>query len=415
MPDSVSDSSLKILFLCSQPIYPTNSGPRILAFELIAELARYHQCDILGFSVSAKETAEWEELKTALPNVGIVRIVPRPTGLSLTLRRLAFFAIGCPVSVATYESAEFRLSLQDLANNYDIIQFDSFNLALFRRVASNRPTLLIPHDAYSMSAARGARVVRRWQAKAAFRWKRWAYERFEKSQYWRFTKVCPVGIPDVEWLTRIDPRIDAIPLEIPIEASFLEQSRQSAAHEPPHLVCCGFLSNEAIAEGVVEFLEQAYPLIRASVPNVRVTVWGSNPTARLQSILVRHKEVVHVGYVDDYHSFLASSLVYVYPQRYGSGIQTKLQQAMALGIPVVARSETLQSLLITSGVHAFECDDNRVMAQTISRLLTDPELRASIGGAAKAHVRQRYLARDIGRKLQSVYVEAIKKHQAGIG
>jgi len=273
---------------------------------------------------------------------------------------------------------------------------------------------MVPHDAYSMGAIRAFRAVKTPVAKLSYLWKWLAYSRYERRGYRHFTKVVPVSNVDTAWLTALDPAIDAQTVGIPIGAEFsCDFDELPLEHQSLHIVCCGFLSQDAVAEGAIEFVTDVYPYIREKFPHVRVSMWGRNPAPRLRRSLLHFPEVRYVDYVEDYVKFLKSATIYVFPQRSGSGIQVKVQQAMALGIPVVTRSHILQSMGVKGDIHAFECDDNASMKRAILRLIDDVKLRRQIGQAGAHYVRKKYNLENIGANLEKVYLDAIAKHAYG--
>jgi len=243
-------------------------------------------------------------------------------------------------------------------------------------------------------------------------WKWWAYSRYERHAYRHFTKVCPVSDVDTAWLTSLDSAIDAETVGIPIAEEFLCDAREHYEDVSlPHIVACGFLANDAVAEGMIEFLNFVYPTIRNAIPEGRVSIWGKNPTSRLRRVLSLFPEIHHVDYVEDYRAFLRRVTVYVFPQRSGSGIQTKVQQAMGMGVPVVARTHVLKALGAKDGVHALACDENDSMARAVILLVHNKEMRTRIGKAGSQHIRHAYSIEVVGSKLEKVYLSAIQKHR----
>lgn len=403
---------MRVLFILPQAAYPPDSGQRTLTYELLRIAARSYSCDVVGFYGDDDELRSWDELSTRIPGVKVLKLVRRRSNSNLCWRRWHFLLRGRPVSMSSYESEELRVWLKVYASGYDVIHFDTFNVSGFLPTCSDTATVLVPSDAYSLAAFRGFKCCTRVGARLTFLWKWRVYRRHERISYPRFTKVAPVSQEDADWLCEVSPRIDAEALGIPVSDEFLEHSRYPQAESPScHVIVAGFLSNDAIAEGVCEFLIRVYPTIREAAPGARVTVWGRQPGTRLRSVLQSIQEVELVEHVEDYASFLNSATVYVYPQRYGSGIQTKLQQAMALGKAVVARSETMGALMVRDGVQGFICDDNADMARAIVELLRDEALRCRVGGQARSHVRSLFAGETVAARMAKIYSAAWHKHR----
>ena len=59
-----------------------------------------------------------------------------------------------------------------------------------------------------------------------------------------------------------------------------------------------------------------------------MVILGKDPHPIIKGIL--EKNITHVEYADDYKKFLDQDWIYIYAQKCASGLQTKLQQAMAM-------------------------------------------------------------------------------------
>lgn len=85
---------------------------------------------------------------------------------------------------------------------------------------------------------------------------------------------------------------------------------------------------------------------------------------------------------------------------------------MALGIPAVTRSHVLSALGAVSGLHALSNDDNVEMAQSIISLAHNHGQQAQIGINGAKLMREKYSLDKVGSTLETVYYNAVQKHQA---
>jgi glycosyltransferase involved in cell wall biosynthesis len=102
--------------------------------------------------------------------------------------------------------------------------------------------------------------------------------------------------------------------------------------------------------------------------------------------------VRHIEYVDDYADFLDRDWIYVYPRQCGSGLQTKLQQAMALGLPVTAFPISFGGVGRESGDQCNVCRSHEEMAEWVETMLVKPAERCRIGLNAAPYVRSNFLS-----------------------
>ena len=89
------------------------------------------------------------------------------------------------------------------------------------------------------------------------------------------------------------------------------------------------------------------------MPNAQFSIVGSKPTRQVKA-LRRSPNVRVTGAVSDVRPYLANARVAVAPFRLARGVQNKVLEAMAMGLPVVGTSETFE------GISANEADGIRI-------------------------------------------------------
>lgn len=166
----------------------------------------------------------------------------------------------------------------------------------------------------------------------------------------------------------------------------------------------GMFENPGIRAGLVEWIRDVLPRVRAAIGDVPVVLWGKGVNAIRAARIARN--VTLVEEVDDYIGFLRDVAIVVYPQRCGAGIQTKVQQAMACRRAVVARPMNIEPLGATSGVECFASDNNAEMAEQIALLWQDELARERMGCAASQLIAARFSRAAVGKRLEDIYARA---------
>jgi sugar transferase (PEP-CTERM/EpsH1 system associated) len=159
--------------------------------------------------------------------------------------------------------------------------------------------------------------------------------------------------------------------------------------EPGHLVFVGVMDYLPNVDGCVWFVESILPLVRERHPDARFTIVGSKPTPDVQA-LARHPGVTVTGFVDEPRDHLERAAVSVAPLRIARGIQNKVLEAMAMGLPTVGTTSATQGVEGTSGEHFLVADDERAFAAAVGELLDDPAGARRLGDRARAFVEERY-------------------------
>ena len=127
----------------------------------------------------------------------------------------------------------------------------------------------------------------------------------------------------------------------------------------------------------------------AAVPGITFTICGSSPTPEVTA-LGRLPGVTVTGRVPSVIPYLNRAVVAVVPLRIGRGVQNKLLEAMAAGLPVVATTTARTGVAAENGRDVFVADDPTDFAGAVVRLLRGRLLRETVGRAARAVVEARY-------------------------
>ena len=118
--------------------------------------------------------------------------------------------------------------------------------------------------------------------------------------------------------------------------------------------------------------------------------------------LSRYPGVTIVGEVADVRAYLLRADVSVAPLRIARGVQNKVLEAMAMGVPVVATPSAIQGIDVSHGQELLVGDDAETFARQVCRLLADAELRRSVTKRALSKMKQAYDWNDVGAKLEQL-------------
>lgn len=89
-------------------------------------------------------------------------------------------------------------------------------------------------------------------------------------------------------------------------------------------------------------------------------------------------------------------------------------EAMGMGVPTIIFADgggTTEH--IEAGTTGFVVEDDADLRRTLIRLLDDPQLRASVGAAGRAAVRERYTPAAAARRYERLYESAVRQARAG--
>ena len=112
-----------------------------------------------------------------------------------------------------------------------------------------------------------------------------------------------------------------------------------------YAVFVGDMHTAANRDSLIDICENVLPLI----PDVELGVIGSCPQ-ELCDRLRSHSQVRFLGRVDDLRTSVKEARVFLAPLSYGTGVKTKLLEAMAMGVPIVTNAIGVEGLDVHDGV-----------------------------------------------------------------
>lgn len=137
--------------------------------------------------------------------------------------------------------------------------------------------------------------------------------------------------------------------------------------------------NPANRDALNSFLKHVLPRVVRQMPQFQLKLAGS-----ICGAVSDRANVVKLGWVRDLDAAFAQAPLAVNPLLVGTGINIKLLDAMAAGVPTVSTSTGIRGLppAYRSGVIAVPDEDHAAFADAVVRLATDVQLRRRIGHAA---------------------------------
>ncbi|MCJ7569727.1 MAG: glycosyltransferase [Anaerolineales bacterium] len=176
--------------------------------------------------------------------------------------------------------------------------------------------------------------------------------------------------------------------------------------EEASIVMSGKMSYHANVSMVLHFCNEIIPHIRKIKPYVKLFIVGKDPPREIQALGEKNGISV-TGAVEDIRPYIQSATVAVSPVTYGAGIQNKVLEGMACGIPVVASPKAVSGLDIQPGKHLLVAENPETFATAVLLLLEDADLRIRIGNAGRRFVERNHDWNQIVAGLEQIYHDVI--------
>ena len=141
---------------------------------------------------------------------------------------------------------------------------------------------------------------------------------------------------------------------------------------PPNVEACKYLK------------EAIMPLL----PEFKLQISGANPAAELRNI--QNSNITVTGWIDDIRDAYANAQIFIAPMFIGTGLQNKLLEAMAMGIPCITTSLANNALGAVHNQSILIANTQEEFIDAIQRLKRDQELYNNIKLEARKFVNKNF-------------------------
>lgn len=405
---------MRILYVTQIVPYPPHGGVLQRGFNLLRELGRRHEVHLLAFH-HRDELPPGEAVERSKRELGaFCRTVEY---FDLWPKRSAAHRLLCltvaalhpePFSVLAHRSRQLSRRIAESCRGHrapDVVHLDTIALAPYARFCGDRPVILAHHNIESQLMQRRATFERGWLQRFYVGREAGKLRRLEARVADRFRANITVSDADADELRTICPR--AITEVIPngVDTVYFAPRR---GQETPTLIFTGGMNMFANRDGVDWFLDCAWPLVKARVPDARFVAIGQRPSERLLAAAAKSDSVLAPGFVEDVRPAVASAAIYIVPLRVGGGTRLKVLDAMAQGKAIVSTTLGAEGIDVKDGEHLVLADDAGAFADRIVDLLNRPEERLRLGQAARRRAEEKYSWAMLGDRLAGVYARAIE-------
>jgi GT2 family glycosyltransferase len=137
-------------------------------------------------------------------------------------------------------------------------------------------------------------------------------------------------------------------------------------------------------DGMLYFVKEAFPLIKKTLPDLKLYIVGNNPTPAVKALAT--PDVIVTGWVKDLTPFFEDCRVFVAPLRYGAGVKGKIGQSLSYGLPVVTTSIGAEGMGLVEGRDALIADTTQHFARKVLQLYNDEALWTAISESSLAYI-----------------------------
>ncbi len=383
----------RLLFVSPRFPYPPIQGDRLRAYELLGRLRDRYQITLLApdapdaTHVARALGVEWIPVHVARLPALLAIVAALPSKLPLQVAYL------CPPALlhgARRILAECR---------HDLLHIHTIRAAPVAGL-THLPVVFDFIDPLSLNMRRRAEhehIPLRW----LFQHEADRLQQYERKLLDQSAATMVVAATDLPALGN-HPRLHVITSGINLDTfTYTEANR-----DPATIIFSGRMAYYPNADAARFLALEILPLVRAQLPTAQLRIVGADPPPSVRDLAICPGVTV-TGYVEQIAVELQRATVAAAPIRTGTGIQTKVMEAMACGTPVVATAHALAGIAAQPGLHALVAEEAQPIAQALIRLMMDAQLRLQLARAARKWVELRYTWDATADAVDALYQEAL--------
>ena len=362
--------------------YPVIGGDRLRIHALCRALSERFELTLLSLCESELElnVEPTDQIFSSIERV----LLPKWRSW---LNCLAALPTRTPLQVAYYNSPLFRQKYEALVGKHDIVLCHLVRTAEYARHASV-PRVLEMTDAISLNYTR----VRETASRANLR--TWIYN-IEQTRLLDYERAVSESfdlnmlVSDVDSRYLIDNGVKKERLLVCGNGVDTVALPYQFSHGSKRIVFIGNMTTLQNLDAAYWFGSQVMPLLLAKVPEARFEVVGrigAEETRRLAKL-----PGVHVtGAVKSVPEAVKGAAIGVCPMRLGAGIQNKVLEYMALGLPTVSSQVGLEGIEAQASRDLILAATAQEYADSIVELFNNRELSETLSENGRNLVESRY-------------------------
>lgn len=374
------DKRPTLVFIASRFPYPLEKGDKLRAFNLLKGLSKTHQIHLIALSSEEIKESWFNEVKPFTSAITVYKLNP----LLQWFRIIFCLLTNQPFQVAYFTSFTVKRSIKkqlaSLAPNHIFCQM--IRPAEYVKNYHHCNKTIDYMDTLSIGMERRAQKAP-WITRWIYKMESQRLKEYEQRIFNYFEFQTMISQQDVHYIAHPDQRkIQVIPNGIDTDF-FYPMNRPKDAYD---LVFVGNLSYAPNIDAMQWFADH----VLTHKPNWRLLIAGANPSAGFIQSLKKYTNISVEGWQPDIRKAYARGKVFIAPMQIGTGMQNKLLEAMAMGIPCITTPLASEALDVIPGKDILVARNEVEFLNHISFLLNNQEEAETLGGQGRTTVNKIY-------------------------
>ncbi len=383
----------KIIIITSRFPFPLNKGDKLRIYHQIKYISAHHNIYLIALNTEGKiKQNSINELKKYCREVHIIDI-PIITRL---LNVIKSFLKKEPLQVGYFYSKKAHFKINNLINKikpswcyYQLIRtskyvnndtdkvidyMDAFSKGLERRI-KNFPKLIQP-------------LIKR---------EFYITKKYENEIFNHFNKHLIITNSDRKYIDH--PQSDKIKI-IPNGVDTNYFSPLKDIPKEYDIVFVGNMNYPPNIEAALYICQKIRPILELNQKKCKILIGGTNPNKKIKKL--KNNYITISGWTEDIRKIYASGKIFVAPMFIGTGLQNKLLEAMAMGIPCIT-TKLANNALLANNSQIMIANNPEEFANACIEVLNNKEKATNLKNNGLKFVREKYDWKKINHNLTLMF------------
>lgn len=391
---------MKILYLTARQPYPVVKGDQIIAYEQIRELSKNNEVYLVTYADKDIEILK-SEMNKYCKEILILNDNKFKSILSMSK---SFFNLN-----SIQANQFYRISSKMKINKYfkkvcpEVVHVQSFRMAkYFMNYNGAKSIDLI--DAYSLNMYKRFK-----QEKTVIKWL-WNIEyklllKYENQILKKYRNKTIVAQRDKEYFK--DDSIVVNPNGTSVNISEINKYIKTDGKSRDAIIFQGNMSYFPNVEAVTYIKNFLWDKIKKKNNNAYIYIVGGKPSNQIKEI--NQVDFKVTGYVKDMQEYLAKAYVAMYPIQSATGMQNKVLEAMAAGVPTIISKECLKGIPgLQHNINIIVAEHEDEYIEFYDKLINNEEYYLLIQSNALKFIEKNYTWEINVKKLINMWLERSK-------
>lgn len=360
--------------------FPLEKGDKLRSYYQIKELSRTSSIHLISLSDKPVKAEHVKELEKYCTSVTIHQL----SKISILWNTFRAFFGKRPLQVGYFYNysvfQKIQKQLAEIKPKHIITQL--IRTTEYTKNYHSCPKTLDYMDALSKGIDRRIEKAS-WYSKWIFQLEARRLQNYERSVFDYYENKTIISEQDRNYIYHPD-RKQIVCVPNGIDSSFFDYSHPKQAE-----IDLVFVGNMSYPPNI-DAAKYIYSKLLPSLPSSKLLIAGASPHSSLVKIAHESNQVELSGWVEEIKEAYCKGKIFIAPMMIGTGMQNKLLEAMALGIPCITTDLANNAIKARHGESIIVANSESELIAAIQDLLINKVKAREIGLKGQAFVKENY-------------------------